>query len=338
MKKMRPQKIFLLIILIIFLKCTSEKETSIRSRIQAVPKESGFRMDGYWVWGGSMIKADGKYHLFASRWVKGEKFPENYRNNSEIVRAISDNPLGPFTFDELIIGERDSTYWDSNMAHNPTIHQIGDQYVLFYIGSDFTTYRENSNYLLRRVGYATAKNIDGPWIRSDEPLLDHESNNPAILVDKQSVKLLYRDAPLNVYLAEAKNLQNPFKIVNDSVWPEHKIEDFYLFKMNGQYHFICEDNRGGISNHERWGVHLYSDNGIDQWKIYDPVVVYDHELIFDNGDTLHCTRRERPQLLIQERKITHLITAIYDGNNSWCQPVALFPTVDTDNSWFKFLR
>ena len=335
---MNPQKIFLLTILIIFLKCTSEKETSIRSRIQAVPKESGFRMDGYWVWGGSMIKADGKYHLFAARWVKGEKFPENYRNNSEIVRAISDNPLGPFTFEELIIAERDSMYWDSNMAHNPTIHQIDNQYVLFYIGSDFTTYRENSSYLLRRVGYATANNIDGPWIRSEKPLLDYESNNPAILVDKQSIKLLYRDAPLNVYLAEAKNLQTPFKIVNDSVWPEHKIEDFYLFKMNGQYHFICEDNRGGISNHERWGVHLYSDNGIDQWNKYNPVVVYDHELIYDNGDTLHCTRRERPQLFIQERKITHLITAIYDGNNSWCQPVALAPPVDTDNSWFKFSR
>ena len=32
---------------------------------------------------------------------------------------------------------------------------------------------------------------------------------------------------------------------------------------------------------------------------------------------------ERPQLLMQDKKITHLITGIYDGNNSWCQPVAL---------------
>jgi len=325
------QKIFLLIILSIFLKCTPEKDTSIRSRIQPVAKDSGFHMDGYWVWGGSMIKADGKYHLFAARWIKNEKFPENYRNNSEIVRAISDNPLGPFTFEELIIGERDSTYWDSNMAHNPTIHQIGDQYVLFYIGSDFTTYRENSDYLLRRVGYATAKNIDGPWTRSEKPIINQESNNPAILVDDHSIKLLYRDAPLNLYLAEADNLQSPFSIKNDKVWSDDKIEDFYLFKMNDLYHFISEDNRGGISGHERWGVHLYSENGIDQWKKYDPLVVYDHELIYNNGDTLHCTRRERPQLLIQEGKITHLITAIYDGNNSWCQPVALIPAVDTDN-------
>ena len=323
---MRLPRFFLLTTLILFLKCSSD--IPIRNRIQPVPKESGFRMDGYWVWGGSMIEANGKYHLFASRWIKNEKFPENYRNNSEIVRAISKNPLGPFNFEEVIIGERDSSYWDSNMAHNPTIHQIGNQYVLFYIGSDFTTYRENSKHLLRRVGYASANNIDGPWVRSDEPLLNQESNNPAILVDKKNIKMLFRDAPLRVYLAEADNFQGPFKIINNNVWPEHNIEDFYFFKMNGLYHFICEDNVGGISNHERWGVHLYSENGIDQWKKHDPVVVYDHELIYDNGDTLHCTRRERPQLLIQGGKITHLLTGIYDGKNSWCQPVALIPAVD----------
>ncbi|MCK5281471.1 MAG: hypothetical protein KAK04_23120, partial [Cyclobacteriaceae bacterium] len=159
---MRLPRFFLLTTLILFLKCSSD--IPIRNRIQPAPKESGFRMDGYWVWGGSMIEANGKYHLFASRWIKNEKFPENYRNNSEIVRAISKNPLGPFNFEEVIIGERDSSYWDSNMAHNPTIHQIGNQYVLFYIGSDFTTYRENSKHLLRRVGYASANNIDGPWV------------------------------------------------------------------------------------------------------------------------------------------------------------------------------
>ncbi len=330
MKKLRPTRFILLFICVLLLNWTLKKEPSIRSRIQPVSKGSGFHMDGYWVWGGSMIKAEGKYHLFASRWIKGEKFPKNYRNNSEIVRAISDNPLGPFKFEEVIIGERDSSYWDSNMAHNPTIHRIGDQYVLFYIGSDFTTYLNDSGALLRRVGYATANSINGPWVRSEQPIIDHESNNPAVLVDDYSIKMLYRDEELKVKLAEAENFQGPFETINDNVWPEHKIEDFYFFKMNSLYHFICEDNRGGISGHERWGVHLYSENGTDHWKKYDPVVVYDHELSWNDGTGLHCTRRERPQLFIQDGKITHLITGIYDGEDSWCQPVALIPSVDTD--------
>lgn len=305
--------------------CQNSRELSFRERLQAVPKDTGFKMDDYWVWGGSMVEVDGTYHLFASRWKKDHNFPENYRNDSEIVRAISNNPLGPFQFEELVIGERDSVYWDSNMAHNPTIHRIGDEYVLFYIGSDFTTVRDTTKYLLRRVGYASSHTIEGPWKRSDEPLIQVESNNPAVLVDDGNIKLMYRDAPLRVFLTESNNYSGPFNLVNDNVWPEHKIEDFYMFKMSGKYHFICEDNVGGISKHERWGVQLVSENGIDQWHRYDPAVVYDHDLPFSDGDTLHCSRRERPQLLIQDDKITHLITGIYNGKDSWCQPVAIVP-------------
>ena len=100
---------------------------TIAFEYQKLPINSGFKMDGYWVWGGSMIEVDSVYHLFASRWPKTGVFPEGYRQNSEIVRATSTSPLGPFTFQEVVIGERDSLFWDSNMAHNPTIHRIGSK-------------------------------------------------------------------------------------------------------------------------------------------------------------------------------------------------------------------
>ena len=51
-----------------------------------------------------------------------------------------------------------------------------------------------------------------------------------------------------------------------------KIEDFYFFNNGTDYHIICEDNVGGISGKERWGVHLISENGVDGWKSYEPVV------------------------------------------------------------------
>lgn len=303
----------------------------IRFEFEPVPVESGFKMEGYWVWCGSMIKVGSTYHLFASRWPKTGEFPEGYRQNSEIVRATSSNPLGPFKFEEVVIGERDSIYWDSNMSHNPTIHKIGKEYVLFYIGSDFTTKLPGSKQLLRRVGYATSKSIKGPWKRCDKPVINNESNNPAILVEKDIVKLIYRDAPLRVYMAEAKTWKGPFSVVNDNVWPEHKIEDFYLFKAGGQYHIICEDNIGGISGHERWGVHLVSDNGKTGWRKYDPVVVYDHDILLSNGSVLHCVRRERPQLLIENGFITHLITSVYNGKNTWSQPVKLKKPVKVED-------
>lgn len=322
------KQLYLLILLLII----SEKLSGqgIVFDYEKVPVKSGFRMDGYWVWGGSMIKVGTTYHLFASRWKKTGPFPEGYRQNSEIVRASSGNPEGPFKFEEIVIGERDSSYWDSNMAHNPTIHKSGDEYILFYIGSDFTTYKKNTGTLLRRVGYATAKSVSGPWKRCDEPVIDSESNNPAILTERNKVRLLYRDSDLKVWMAESGNFKGPYRIVNDNLWPACKLEDFYLFKAENKYHIICEDNVGGVSGQERWGVHLVSDDGIRGWIKYDPVVVYNHDILFDDNSVLHCVRRERPQLLIINNEITHLINGVYDGLDSWCQPVRLKYPIKTE--------
>ena len=155
---------------------------AVAARLQAAPVGSGFRMPGYWVWDGSVIKVGDTYHLFAARWPKGRPFPEDYRWHSEIVRATAKNPLGPYTFQEVVFGKRGSTFWDSNMAHNPTIHRIGDTFVLYYIGSDDHTLQPGSKLPLRRIGFATARSITGPWTRSAQPLIAEDSNNPAVCV------------------------------------------------------------------------------------------------------------------------------------------------------------
>jgi len=298
---------------------------------EPVPKKSGLSMDGYWVWGGSVIKVDSVYHMFASRWIKDNMFPENYRENSEIIRATSIVPTGPYEFREVVIGERDSAFWDSNMAHNPTIHKIDDEYVLFYIGSDFSTRLPETGALLRRIGYAVSRDIDGPWVRSDKPLIEAESNNPAISQYNEKIMLMYRDHELRVFLTESDSYRGPFTMVNDNVWPAGRIEDFYLYRVKDRIYMICEDNAGEISGMDRWGVSLHSDDCGFTWKKSDPVVFYDHDLVYDDGDILRCTRRERPQLLIENGLITHLITAIYDGNNSWCQPVGFSKALETSN-------
>lgn len=316
-----------LLCLFLFQNCSKDSsDLSFRERVQPVDEKSGLKMDGYYVWGGSMIKVDETYHLFASRWPADTKFPSGYRTDSEIVRASSKSLTGPFTFQELVVGERDSTFWDSNMAHNPTIHKASDTFVLFYIGSDFTSYQENGTNLLRRVGYATSKSINGPWQRSDRPAIDQESNNPAVFFeDNGSVKLIFRDTQLHMFYATAPSFEGPYEIGGDDIWTECRLEDFYTFKRDGLYHLICEDNVGGVSGHERWGVHLVSDNGSNGWRRFDPVVVYDHDIELTNGRTIHCERRERPQLYIEGGKVRALITSVYDGENTWCQPVELSP-------------
>lgn len=317
----------------IFLLCLSfsQDNSPFIKRLQPIPHNSGFKMNGYWIWGGSVIKVGNTYHMFASRWPKKNKFPDDYFVESEIVRAIADSPMGPYTFQDVVIDERDRSFWDSNMAHNPTIHKIGNKYVLFYIGSDFTTFRPGSNRLFRRIGYATASNIEGPWERCTKPVIDEESNNPAILVEPDSsVKLLYRDEKLKVKIAIAKDFMGPYTLANSNVWSDAPLEDFFLFKKDGQYHFICEDNMGKVSGHVRWGAHFISPDGINKWHPFDPVVAYNHDILMENGSILHCERRERPQLLIENNKIIYLLNGVYDGDNSWCQPVELLPSIMCD--------
>jgi hypothetical protein len=110
---------FLLLILLISSTPSKGFTQGMRFEYNNLTKESGFKIEGYRIWGGSMIKV-GKV----------------------------------------------------------TIHKIGDEYVLFFIRSDFTTTGDNPKSLLRRVGYASAKKIEGPWKRADQPLINTESNNP----------------------------------------------------------------------------------------------------------------------------------------------------------------
>lgn len=208
---------------------------NFRNKYAPVPEESEFEMEDYWVWGGLAIEVEDTYHLFASRWPRKNQFPDDYFVESEIVHATAPSPIGPYNFQRVLIGERDSSYWDSNMSHNPTVHKIGDEYVLFYIGSDFSTFRPSTNRLLRRIGYATVTDIEGPWRGSEQPIIDEESNNPAVFIEQDgSVKLLYRDEVLKIKLAVAENFRGSFQVVNDNVWAEAPMEDFYMFKNKGK--------------------------------------------------------------------------------------------------------
>jgi hypothetical protein len=102
------------------------------------PRNGGFQDPDYWIWCGSAIRGeDSRYHLLASRWPRKYPFYWGYCFYSEIVRAVSDRPEGPFEFAEVVFADRGAGFWDGRMTHNPTIHRVGDTYLLFYIGTTF---------------------------------------------------------------------------------------------------------------------------------------------------------------------------------------------------------
>jgi len=292
----------------------------IRERLQPVPRECGFRMEGYFVWCGAAVRVGQTYHLFASRWPEATGFPEGYRQYSEIVRATAPRPEGPYAFREVVIGKRPAGKWDSAMAHNPAIYRVGDTFVLYYNASD-----EGSTY--RQIGIATAASVEGPWMRSDRPLdlgIESDANNPAALFEPDgSVKLIWRDARLRVVVSTAPSFWGPYRAANEDVWPRARLEDFFLFRQEGRAVLLCEDNEGSVTGHERWGALLSSPDGIRDWQPCRPSVAYDHDIRWTDGTTFQATRRERPWLLMEEGRPVCLFTSIWDGSKAWNQPVIL---------------
>ena len=278
-------------------------------------------MHGYFVWDGSVIKVGNHYDMFASRWPTATTFPDGYRQHSEIVRAEAYRPEGPYLFKEVVIGGRAAGEWDSSSAHNPAIYKVGGTFVLFYIGSDI-----GSRY--RQIGIATAPSVAGPWTRRDKPLdlgLNVDANNPAAWIEPDGrVKLVWRTEDLRVLESTAKSFEGPYTLVNDNLWPQAKLEDFFIYKQGGAYHLIAEDNAGNLTGHDRkWGGSLISDDGMTRWRRAPEPVAYNDTIHWTDGTDLKTTRRERPWLFIENGDITYLFNAVFDGSRTWNQPVPL---------------
>jgi hypothetical protein len=317
------------------------------------PVGGGFSMDDYWVWCGSVIQGeDGRYHMFASRWPKSISFGPHWLTNSEVVRASSDTPEGPYQFEEVVLPQRGSEYWDGMMTHNPTIHKSGDTYLLYYTGTTYegpipdAAHQEAPGSVKalearrnQRIGLAIAKSVKGPWIRRDQPILLPRqgewdglmTTNPApCVLPDGSVLLVYKSTghqkdKLRLGAAKAERFDAPYlrlkdaPIFNFDASGDH-VEDAFVWFSNGQFELIMKDMQGGICGEKHAGIHATSQDGV-QWIVSEPSLAYSRRILWNDGTETVQGSLERPQLLIQDGKPTHLFAAtadkdgVYDANN-----------------------
>jgi hypothetical protein len=275
-----------------------------------------------------------------------------YVFQSEVVRAVSDTPEGPYEFAEVVLKKRGREYWDGMMTHNPTIRKLGGTYLLFYIGATYdfpkpdirVTQHDSLNtaeqwelrnkvYNTIRIGMATSKSVYGPWERQDKPVLDVRPDkwdnsvvtNPAPFIGKNNeIFLIYRsNTPkgLRLGIAKADNIGDKFERVSDEPvfhFDEKRFcEDPFVWWNGQRYEVIMKDLTGNITGEWHAGVHGYSDDGIN-WKIADPPKAYSRTVLWSNGDTTVQGSFERPQLLINEKgEPTHLFAATADGSGGF---------------------
>lgn len=329
----------------------------MRSRMLPAPRNGGFRMDGYWVWCGSVVQGeDGRFHMFASRWPKTLPMHPGWMIASEIVRADSDTPEGPYQFREVVLPARGAEYWDGRCTHNPHIVKHGDKYLLYYTGSThpFAEPEPPEDFGLedpqcivaranKRVGLAVADSVFGPWNRPDLPILPTRpgkfdsflTSNPAPCVQADgSVLLIYKarqyegnmHGKMTIGAVYADHFAGPYRVLSDEpVFPPQTfhIEDPFIWKTSAGYSLIAKDMEGHMCGEKYGGIYAHSADG-RQWSLQEKVLAYSRTVLWDDGTLQTLGNLERPFLLFQNGKPTHLFAAVSDGQDGF---------LDARNTW-----
>lgn len=296
-------------------------------------------LEGYYVWGTSpIVGPDGKTHLFFSRW-DSKRGMGGWLNSSEIAHAVGDKPEGPYYNIETLFAPRGEGYFDGTTCHNPHIKFIDGKYCLFYIGNS------NKKTDTKRVAMAIADSPYGPWKRPDTPLVEvnnavdawdnHCTSNPTFIKHPNGKYYLYykswnsseyynSDHPTikgnrKYGLAISDKLEGPYikyagnpVIDYSSFGNNRQLEDGYVFMEKGRFYMIARD-MGRFD--QKVGIIIESKDGI-HWT--EPKIAYfgvDH-YVQEPPAPKNLTkygRFERPQLLIQNEKPTHLFVASQGG-------------------------
>jgi hypothetical protein len=320
-------------------------------RVGRAPCGGGFRMDGYWVWGASVATGeDGLYHMFASRWPKTYPFFQGYTAASEIAHAVADSPVGPFEFREVVLGPRDPEYWDGRIAHNPSLLRTKDGWWLFYCGATYAPdvtpeemwelnrHTENSKNGLMppwfhdmRTGVAFARDLNGPWQRPDQPLNlwglsknggKRTVNATAVETFDGKCRIYYRHSGVGLVTALAESPAGPYPVDSMLIISDYSqeayTEDPYVFRIDDHYEGLTKDSTGQFTGEEFALRHIVSADGVS-WRSASEPKGCSRTVAWDDGQTREQGNLERPFVLIEDGRPTHLYAATSDGVHSKSQ-------------------
>ncbi|WP_202128775.1 glycoside hydrolase family protein [Paenibacillus dendrobii] len=340
---------------------------SLKERMLPAPVGGGFRMENWWVWCGSVVRGeDGRYHMFASRWPKWLPMHPGWLIRSEIVRAVSDTPEGPYEYAETVLPARGAEYWDGRSTHNPHIIRHNGKFLLYYMGSTHpfaeaepgdTVEMDDCRVIAaragKRVGLAVADSVLGPWKRMDAPILpvrpgkfdSYLTSNPAPCIREDgSVLLIYKArryeghtyGKMTLGAAEADTPEGPYHVISEQPLfpPQVHVEDPFIWRTEEGYAMIAKDMEGHLCGEKHGGILAVSVNGTD-WKLADSRKAYSRTVVWDDGQERVMGSFERPFLLFQDGKPTHMFAAVADGpggfrqaENTWNMVIPLSAASD----------
>lgn len=274
---------------------------TLKDALRPAPLENGFAMPGYHLWCPSVIKVGGAYHLFASRWPARYGMA-GWTEHSECVRATSQNLLGPYVFQEVVLQKR-AGHWDNSRVHNGRVVRAGGKFVLYYINNAVTT------------GCAWADSIEGPWTRSKKPLM--RASNAAILVRPDDsiyvfARLKDRDGANRAIAFRARTYDAPYELLGggENLLPGGaELEDPAIWWAGNQYNVLLNDWKGRATGVSKAGAQYFSKDGI-HYTLASREPVFTRQLPQAGGAVRKLSRRERPFVFVNEREeVVALFTA-----------------------------
>lgn len=310
--------------------CRSNAATSadldLRAALQPTPAHAKFSDPVYNVWCGSMVRdKDGKCHLFYSRWPKALGHLA-WVTHSEVAHAVADHPLGPYRHVDVALSARGASYWDGLCTHNPTVMQFGDKYYLYYMGNtgDGKAMKQLnwSHRNLQRIGVAVADHPNGPWQRSDQPLIQatpgfHDAlccANPSVLQRREGDYLMVYKAVNNLgkmpfggpvvhVAATSSSPSGPFVKHPHAVFTNPNTtfaaEDPFIWRGKDRYWAVVKDFMGHFTQQGTSLALFESRDGLD-WQLAQHPLVSTIDLLWQDGQRQTLKKLERPQIWLQD--------------------------------------
>jgi len=303
--------------------------------IRPVPASAKWSDPAYFIWCGSMVRDErGMCHLFYSRWSKLFGF-DAWVTHSDVAHAIADQPLGPYRHVDVALPPRGREFWDGLCTHNPTVHRFEDRYYLYYTGNtgDGTFWSHRNR---QRIGVAVAESPDGPWRRSNAPLIDISAdpdapdalavNNPAVTARPGGGYLMVYKAvaakgeppfggPVVHLVAMADRPAGPFTKRYQPVFTKEgsdfPAEDPYIWHQDGEYRAIVKDMEGCFTSAGKSLALFESPNGVDWTPARHPLVTK-VEILWDDGRRQTLQALERPQIWFEDGRPAVLFCAAND--------------------------
>ena len=291
-------------------------------------------------WGGLPIYVDDKWHLFVSQMVNNCSL-DYYGTNSEIIRAESDSPGGPFVYALTVVPV---------FAHNPTVRITNDgTFLLYMIGNGLSLEKpvncsKNANteniHMKHQKRYrrfedstsdihiAYSNSVYGPWSilpvsfinPKASPIFDCAWTNPSpVVFENDSVLMAFTGGYCHegieaIGIAQAPHWKGPYTIRTiEPIFPKpsfclsnQQYEDPFFWRSARGFHILMHGMcPTGVFNSK----YAYSLDGL-HWKV-SPIDPYIYIVLYEDGSESIFVRCERPQLLFNDNgQIIYLFTGV----------------------------